>query len=236
MPAPLLFPLRIGLAAAVMSVAIGSAARADFVNTTADPFLGAAVTLTSDTPLEIGTFGYAEQFIIDTFRQSSAPAFAGGNDYVDYTAIFQATLYTDASLITVAQTILLSGTFAATIQGRTSATQTGTFTETITDATFSGYVGAEDPANEVTNSLQSSFDTSSTISQGPGGTYVVSHASGASVPAMMQLGINPIVGPFSLTPTYTLDISEPTSLVLLGVSLTGLSVLRRRPTAALRAA
>jgi hypothetical protein len=234
MSATNLSALRTGLAAAVISVAVASAAHADFVNASADPFLGGSINLTSPNPLAIGPssapFGYTTTFTVAAFKETSQ-TFSGGNEYVTYTTSFGATLYTDTSLTTIAQSILLSGTFAATVDGRNSATQTGTFSEVITEATFSGEISGQ----SVSNYLQNPVDTTVAISALTGGNYQISYSAGASVPAMMEVE-TVIQGPAPLTPTYSQDIPEPASLTLLGVSLAGLSVLRHRRAPRVRAA
>lgn len=209
---------------------LSSHSQASYISPTPDPFLNSQVTLTASSVIATPGFGYSNTFILSNFNETSS-TIMGGNQMVKYTVDFHVTFYTDASLTTVSGSGVLPGNFEATIFGRGTAFQQGTFSEQITLATFSGVFGG----NTLQTQLDPSMVSSGTVTilfggvDGMGQPYWnISNTSTVNAQQVVN-GVTSNVPSIQAAGASAVPEPATISLAILGGGiLSGLSMLRRR--------
>jgi hypothetical protein len=173
-----------------------TAAQAQFITNSPDPFQGSVVTLQSPAPQFYG-LGYAQTVTLDSITETNN-TITGGNDVIDYNAGLDAPYYTTPALTTVAGALSLTGSFEVTLFGRINPFEIGIFSYQIDSISFSGTLAGHTLTLELNPSQISQGTT--TITPGPGlGQYTI------TAPALVYGqrivdGGSPIAGtPFQLT-------------------------------------
>jgi hypothetical protein len=212
------------LVASIVFSAAATAAMADTIfSPTADPFPnGSAVNLVGSTTPNLGavTTHYWENILVEsdsfnlitgvetiTLAATNYAVFANGGSPLTYTA---------------------PATLTFTIDNRTASNQTGTFTETLASFSSGGTVGGL-PVDVTLNPAAASTGTV-TIATTSGGyditnSFVVN--GGASVNGGPLVIATPATAT-SLPIGFSSSVPEPASLTLLGASLAGMALMRRR--------
>jgi PEP-CTERM motif len=166
------------------------------------------------------------------YQTSAMSSFAGGNQLISADATYSATL-TPINGATIIGSVSLTGTVDETVEGRTSNTQTGTFTTDLTAVSLSGKLTLPgtplngDMLDVTLNGSDTSSGTTTISSMGPPFRIDSFFDIYADVSLMNTMGHT--IASTSVGPILVIAVPEPSTwgMLLIGFAGLGLAACRR---------